>query len=79
MTKTTEVESQFAGIRETAKLLGMSYSAVWESLRRGDFPAPSCQVGSSWRISRVGLQRLIDGDRPGEPTGHAEVVLKEVA
>jgi excisionase family DNA binding protein len=60
--------SRFVGIREAAEILGMSYSAVWEALRRGDFPAPAVQVGTLWRISRPGLEALAGGrvERGGE-------------
>ena len=53
----------FVGIAEAAKVLGMSYSAVWDSLRRGDFPVQSVQIGTKWRISRAGLESLADTDR----------------
>ena len=57
-------EQRFIGIEEAAHILGMSYSAVWESLRRGDFPAPYVQVGKRWRISRAGLEAL--AEQPAE-------------
>lgn len=51
-------KTRFVGIDEAAQILGVSYSAVWDSLRRGDFPAPSVQIGTRWRISRPGLEAL---------------------
>jgi excisionase family DNA binding protein len=55
---------QFVGIDEAARVLGMSYSAVWDALRRGDFPVPAVQIGTKWRISRPGLDALV-GSRSG--------------
>jgi excisionase family DNA binding protein len=49
---------RFVGIDEAAQILGVSYSTVWESLRRGDFPVPSIQIGTRWRISRSALEGL---------------------
>ncbi len=49
---------KFVGIKEAAGLLGMSYGAVWDSLRRGDFPVANVQIGTKWRISRHGLEQL---------------------
>ncbi len=49
---------RFVGIDEAAQMLGVSYSTVWDSLRRGDFPAPNVQIGTRWRISRSGLEAL---------------------
>lgn len=58
--------SKFVGIEEAAKMLGVSYSTVWESLRRGDFPVAHVRIGTKWRISRPGLEGLTGeaGDRP---------------
>ena len=58
-------EPRFVGIEEAARILGMSYSGVWDALRRGDFPAPAIQIGTKWRISRPGLEALagIEGSR----------------
>ena len=50
--------SKFVGIKEAAEFLGVSYSVVWESLRRGDFPVANVQIGTEWRISRAGLEAL---------------------
>ena len=63
--------SRFVGIEEAAEVLGLSYSTVWESLRRGDFPAPSVQIGTRWRISRPGLEALagVPWDASGESGG----------
>lgn len=58
--------SKFVGIEEAAKMLGVSYSTVWESLRRGDFPVAHVRIGTKWRISRPGLEALTGeaADRP---------------
>lgn len=50
--------SKFVGIEEAARMLGVSYSTVWESLRRGDFPVAHVRIGTKWRISRPGLEAL---------------------
>lgn len=50
--------SKFVGIEEAAKMLGVSCSTVWESLRRGDFPVAHVRIGTKWRISRPGLEAL---------------------
>ncbi len=50
--------SKFVGIEEAARTLGVSYSTVWESLRRGDFPVAHVRIGTKWRISRPGLEAL---------------------
>ena len=57
--------TRFVGIDEAARILGVSYSTVWESLRRGDFPVPSVQIGTRWRISRPALEAL--AERPNDP------------
>lgn len=57
-----QTKSKFVGVEEAAQILGVSYSAVWESLRRGDFPVANVQIGTKWRISRPGLEALV-----GEP------------
>lgn len=61
-------KSRFVGIREAAQMLGMSYSGVWEALRRDEFPAPAVQIGTRWRISRAALEALAGegGERGGE-------------
>lgn len=60
-------QSKFVGIKEAAEILGMSYGAVWDALRRGDFPVPHVQIGTKWRISRHGLEQLaLHGTRPPE-------------
>lgn len=51
-------QSKFVGIKEAAELLGVSYSTVWEALRRGDFPVAHVRIGTKWRISRPGLEAL---------------------
>ncbi|MBA4178994.1 MAG: hypothetical protein C0506_00230 [Anaerolinea sp.] len=59
----TQEKPYFVGIAQAAKVLGMSYSAVWDSLRRGDFPVQSVQIGTKWRISRAGLEALAGEER----------------
>jgi len=61
--QTKQSMSKFVGIDEAAAILGVSYSAVWESLRRGDFPVAAVQIGSKWRISRPGLEALLGIER----------------
>lgn len=57
-----QLPSKFVGVKEAAEFLGVSYSAVWESLRRGDFPVANVQIGTRWRISRHGLEAI--GGKP---------------
>lgn len=68
-----QLPSKFVGIKEAAEFLGVSYSAVWESLRRGDFPAANVQIGTKWRISRVALEALAGDRGTGNGSNHRRI------
>ena len=43
------------------KLLGISRSHAYESVRRGEFPATVLRVGGCYRVVTASLLRVLDG------------------
>lgn len=55
-------------VREVAERLGVSPWAVYEAVRRGDFPVPPIRVGRKIVFPRTQVDRLLglEGDRRGQ-------------
>lgn len=51
-------------VKEVAAILGLSLNTTYEALRRGEIP--SRKIGNQYRIAKVRLKALIEGDGPGE-------------
>jgi excisionase family DNA binding protein len=54
-------ESQWVPLGVGARTLGVSYSTLWEAVRRGESPVPAVKVGRVWRLSRPALEALAQG------------------
>jgi excisionase family DNA binding protein len=54
-------------VEEAAGELGLSRSALYRSIHKGDLPIPLVKISGRWRIPRRALQRLIDGESPLVP------------
>ena len=61
-------------VEEAASELGLSRSALYRSIHKGDLPVPLVKISGRWRIPRRALQRLIDGESPLLPSVSTSVV-----
>lgn len=53
-------------VAELASLLDMGERQVREALRVGEIPGH--KIGKQWRISKVAIQRWLEGDEPNKGT-----------
>jgi excisionase family DNA binding protein len=51
-------------VEETAELLGQSRSSLYRAIATGSLPLPVLNIGGRYRIARVAVERLIEGDWP---------------
>jgi excisionase family DNA binding protein len=56
-------------VEEAAQLLGQSRSSLYRAISHGNLPLPVFNIGGRYRISRVAVERLIDGQSPSTQTG----------
>jgi len=49
-------------VEEAAELLGQSRSSLYRAIGRGDLPLPLVTINGRYRIPRVAVERLIDGE-----------------
>jgi excisionase family DNA binding protein len=54
------MERQTLTVEETARLLGVSRSAAYLAVRRGDLPV--IKIGRRYVVPRVALERLLDAE-----------------
>jgi excisionase family DNA binding protein len=53
--------SPLLSVAEAAELLGISHSAIYRSIKRGDLPLPLITISGRWRIPRRAVEQLIEG------------------
>jgi excisionase family DNA binding protein len=51
-------------VEEAAEMLGQSRSSLYRAIDQGSIPVPVIKIGGRYRIARVALQRIIDGEAP---------------
>jgi excisionase family DNA binding protein len=51
-------------VEEAAEMLGQSRSSLYRAISTGSVPLPVLTIGGRYRIARVAVERLIDGQSP---------------
>jgi excisionase family DNA binding protein len=65
-TTLTQSRSLTVPVPEAAKMLGISRGAGYELARRGELPGV-IKLGGRYVVSRVVLERTINGQEPADP------------
>lgn len=52
-------ECQTLNLREAAQVLGISYSAACDLVRKDEFPVPVLKVGRRAKVSRAAMERFL--------------------
>jgi excisionase family DNA binding protein len=55
-------------VEEAAQLLGQSRSTLYRAIGNSSLPLPVLKIGGRYRIARVAVERLIDGQTPSIQT-----------
>jgi excisionase family DNA binding protein len=63
------VPSPLLTLSEVADILGLHRSTLYRGIERGSFPLPIVRVGSTMRVPRAAVSRLLAGTeaRPANP------------
>jgi excisionase family DNA binding protein len=48
-------------VEQAAELLGQSRSSVYRAIAKGELPLPLLRIGGRYRIPRISVERLVDG------------------
>jgi len=54
-------EKVLISVEEAAELLGQSRSSLYRAIERDGLPLPVLKIGGRYRIPRISVERLIDG------------------